>query len=95
VLVLCHVPGTTEIEGCPGHPIPPLAELIELHEAISLPARKASVAAVVLNTAALDEGSARAAIVAAETETGLAADDPVRFGAGKLLEAVLTALDAR
>jgi hypothetical protein len=27
----------------------------------------------------------------AEQETGLPADDPVRFGAGKLLEAVLKA----
>src|SRR5256885_1058362 len=33
----------------------------------------------------------QAAIAAAEDETGLAADDPVRFGAGKLLEAVLNA----
>ena len=37
-LVLCHKAGETEIEGCPGHPIPPLPELVELHERISLPA---------------------------------------------------------
>ena len=34
--VLCHRAGSTEIEGCPGHPIPPLAELVELHERIAL-----------------------------------------------------------
>jgi uncharacterized NAD-dependent epimerase/dehydratase family protein len=90
--VLCHLPGTTEIDGCPGHPIPPLAELIELHERISLPARKARVAAIALNTARLDEEAARRAIAETEAETGLAADDPVRFGAGRLLDAVLAAL---
>jgi len=32
--VLCHAAGATEIEGSPGHQIPPLTELIELHERI-------------------------------------------------------------
>jgi uncharacterized NAD-dependent epimerase/dehydratase family protein len=94
-LVLCHVAGTTEIEGCPGHPIPPLAELIELHERVSLPARRARVAAVALNTAGLDEKQARRDIAGVEAETGLPVDDPVRFGAGRLLDVVLDALPAR
>jgi D-glutamate N-acetyltransferase len=89
-LVLCHLAGATEIEGCPGHPIPTLPELVELYEQISLPARRAKVVCVALNTAPLaDDGEARRAIAAVETETGLAADDPVRFGAQKLLDAVL------
>ena len=80
--------GTTEVEGFPGHPLPSLPELIRLHEAIALPARPARVAAIALNTRALDEAEARAAIAEVEEETGLPADDPVRFGAGKLLDAV-------
>jgi uncharacterized NAD-dependent epimerase/dehydratase family protein len=90
-LVLCHESGRDEIEGCGGgpHPIPPLAELVELHERLSLPARKARVAAIALNTRRLDEAGARAAVAAAEAETGLPADDPVRFGAAKLVDAVL------
>jgi uncharacterized NAD-dependent epimerase/dehydratase family protein len=44
---------------------------------------------VALNTRLLDEPAARAAIAAAEEETGLPADDPVRFGASKLTDAVL------
>jgi uncharacterized NAD-dependent epimerase/dehydratase family protein len=90
-LVLCHQAGHTHIEGAGGgpHPIPPLRELVELHERMALPARPARVAAVALNTRDLDEASARAAIEAAEAETGLAADDPVRFGPGKLVDAVL------
>ncbi len=91
LLVLCHVAGATEIEGFPGHAIPPLAEVIELYERASLPARKAKVCAVALNTRFLDEAGARAAIAAAEAETGLVADDPVRFGPQRLVDAVLAA----
>ncbi|HEU0303478.1 MAG TPA: DUF1611 domain-containing protein [Gaiellaceae bacterium] len=94
-LVLCHKAGTTEIEGCPGHPIPPLRELVELHEAVSLPARKAKVVAVAVNTADLEEDEARRAIAGVEAETGIASDDPVRFGAASLLAAVQAALGER
>jgi uncharacterized NAD-dependent epimerase/dehydratase family protein len=88
-LILCHKSGSTEIDGAPGgpHPIPPLAELVDLYERVSLPARPARVVAVALNTSALDDEGARRAVAAAEDETGLPADDPVRFGAGKLLAA--------
>ncbi|HZT85915.1 MAG TPA: DUF1611 domain-containing protein [Gaiellaceae bacterium] len=93
VLVLCHEAGRTEIEGAGGgpHPIPPLRDLVELHERLALPVRPARVAAVALNTRSLGEAGARAAVEAAEAETGLPADDPVRFGAGKLVDAVLAA----
>jgi len=87
-LVLCHRAGTTEIEGCPGHPIPPLPELVELHERVALPRRPAKVACIALNTAHLSEDEARAAIADASAETGLPADDPVRFGGAFLLDAV-------
>jgi len=91
LLVLCHEAGRTAIEGSGGgpHPIPPLRELVELHERLALPARPARVVAVALNTRSLDEAGARAAIAAAEAETGLPADDPVRFGAARLVDAVL------
>jgi uncharacterized NAD-dependent epimerase/dehydratase family protein len=87
--VLCHLAGTTEIEGYPGNPIPSLAELVELHERLSLPVRPASVACVAMNTRFLGEEEARAAIEDAAAETGLPTDDPVRFGAETLLEAVI------
>ena len=93
--VLCHRASSTEIEGYPGHPLPSLTELIDLHERISLPLRPARVACLALNTAHLDEARAREAIEAAAAETGLPADDPVRFGAGPLLEAVLAAVEAQ
>ncbi len=92
--VLCHLSGQTEVEGYPGQPIPPLPTLVELHERIALPARPARVAAIALNTRVLDDEEARAAVEAASVETGLPADDPVRFGPERLLDAVLAALEA-
>jgi D-glutamate N-acetyltransferase len=89
LLVLCHECGRDVIEGADRvHTIPPLRDLVELHEAIALPARRARVAAIALNTRRLDEDEARAAIAAAEAETGLPADDPVRFGSAKLVDAI-------
>ncbi len=87
--VLVHKARATHTEGYPDHPLPPLPELIELHERASLPLRPAKVVAVALHTGALDEEDARAEIAHVAAETGLPVDDPVRFGADPLLDAVL------
>ena len=89
LLVLCHQVGDEHIQDLPAHPIPPLADLVELHERIALPVRPAKVVAVALNTRRLDEEGAQAAIRAVEEETGLPTDDPVRFGPGRLVDAIL------
>jgi len=96
LLVLCHESGRDEVEGAGGgpHPLPSLPELVELHERTALPKRPAKVVAVALNTRALDDAAARAAVEAAAAETGLPADDPVRFGAERLVDAVLAARSA-
>jgi uncharacterized NAD-dependent epimerase/dehydratase family protein len=90
--VLCHKAGATVVEGYPDHPLPALPDLVQLYERSSLPLRPATVAAIALNTAELSEGNARRAINESHAETGLPADDPVRFGAGPLLDAVLERL---
>jgi uncharacterized NAD-dependent epimerase/dehydratase family protein len=87
--VLVHRAGATHTEGYPDHPIPPLAELIELHERAALPLRPAKVLAVALHTGGLEEDEAHAEIGRVQEETGLPVDDPVRFGADRLLDAVL------
>jgi len=88
--ILCDEVGRTVVEGDPtASPIVGLAELVDVHERMSLRLRPAKVAAIALNSSAVSEEEARAAIAAAEEETGLPADDPVRFGAGKLLDAAL------
>ncbi|HSK14923.1 MAG TPA: DUF1611 domain-containing protein, partial [Gaiellaceae bacterium] len=92
VLVLVHRAGETELEGAPGHPIPPLPELVDLYERLALPVRPARVAAIALNTGALDDDEARAAIAAVSAEAALPVGDPVRFGPDPLLDAVVAAL---
>ena len=43
----------------------------------------------------LDEEAARRAVEETEAETGLVADDPVRFGAARIVDAVLTLSGSR
>jgi uncharacterized NAD-dependent epimerase/dehydratase family protein len=80
--------GETVVDGDRRFLIPPLSDLISLHERMSLLARPAAVRAIALNTRQLDDAAARRAIDGAEAETGLPADDPVRFGPGKLVDAL-------
>jgi uncharacterized NAD-dependent epimerase/dehydratase family protein len=87
--VLVHKARATHTEGYPDHPLTPLPELIDLHERASLPLRRAKVVAIALHTGALEEDEARAEIAGVGEETGLPVDDPVRFGADSLLDAVL------
>jgi uncharacterized NAD-dependent epimerase/dehydratase family protein len=89
LLVLCHVAGQRFVDDDERFPIPPLSDLVELHERTSLIARPSRVACIALNTRALGEDEARRAIEQAENETGLPADDPVRFGAEKLSAALV------
>jgi uncharacterized NAD-dependent epimerase/dehydratase family protein len=49
--------------------------------------------AVALNTYLMSEDEAQAAIEEAQRETGLPTSDPVRFGAGALLDALLAHSD--
>jgi uncharacterized NAD-dependent epimerase/dehydratase family protein len=92
VLVLVHKAGASSIRNYPDLPLPSLPELIVAYESVTRPVRPAKVAAIALNTSELDEDAARAAITAAERETGLVADDVVRFDAERVLDGVLTAL---
>ena len=83
--------GDVEIEGVPGHPIPPLPELDR-----ALRARRAARPPGAGRRGRAEHGppldeEARAAVAATPAETGLAADDPVRFGRARtrLLDVVL------
>jgi uncharacterized NAD-dependent epimerase/dehydratase family protein len=88
--VLCHEIGRKTVEGDATHsPIPSLRVLVDLHERMSLTLRPAKVVCIALNTSFVSDAEARDAIATAEAETGLPADDPVRYGAGKLVDAVV------
>jgi uncharacterized NAD-dependent epimerase/dehydratase family protein len=93
LLVLVHKAGAQAIRNYPDLPIPPLPELVAAYEGVARRVHPTRVAAIALNTADVEsDEEARAAIAAARSETGLVADDPVRFGPERLLDAVLEAL---
>jgi len=90
-LVLCHRAGQTAVDGDERFPIPPLREVGDLYERVGLLARPPRVRAIALNTRGLDDAAAQSAVDAAEAATGLPTTDPVRFGAGRLLDALVSA----
>jgi uncharacterized NAD-dependent epimerase/dehydratase family protein len=89
VLVLCHQVGLEVVDDDERFPMPTLSYLVDLYERSTLLARPAKVIAIALNTANVDEDAARRAVADAFKETGLVADDPIRFGAERLASAVL------
>ena len=100
-LVLCHDASRTEVKGFVGLPLKPLRELVPLYEGAAswsrVPGARVPVAAVALNTSALDPSAAARAIALATEETGLPTADPVRDdpgGADRLARAVLAACRA-
>ena len=94
LLILAHRAGATHFSGYPDLALPSLPDLVRAYEGITRPLRPARVAAVALNTSGIaSDEEARAAIAEAEDETGLPADDLVRFGADRVLDAVLTAFE--
>lgn len=90
-LLLCHRPNMQHIDGFENS-IPSLSALIVAHESILSHVKPARVAAIALDTSALDAAGAQRAIDDVERETGLPADDPVRNGAGKLWSAIAQTL---
>jgi len=88
LLILCHEAGRAHIRGY-DTAIPPLSAVRQMYETAAAWLKPAPVVAVALNTRLLDDASAHRALADAERETGLPATDPVRFGAGPLLDALL------
>ena len=86
--LLCTQPSRTAINHNAWVKIPPLRELVHLHEVVVAPLRPAPVLGIALNTFDLDERAAADAVKRAEDETGLPATDPVRFDPTPLVEAV-------
>ena len=86
-MILCSVAGREEMRHCPGRPLRPLTDLVALHEEAAGWVRPARVIGVSLATHLLQEDGARAALAAAEAETQLPCEDPVRFPSGALFEA--------
>ncbi|HLO87552.1 MAG TPA: DUF1611 domain-containing protein [Nostocaceae cyanobacterium] len=91
-LILVHKAGQTHIKNCPQVAIPPLPEVIKMYEAVAGAAGAfgtVPVVGVALNTKDLGEKEAKEAIAQTQSLTNLPCTDPVRFGAGVLLDAIL------
>ena len=90
-LVLCHDPSrrTTEFFGSPIPQGTDLPAFIELHERLAAVLHPASTVAIAVNTSSLTDGDARRTLVEIASVTGLPADDLLRYGADRLLDAVL------
>ncbi len=98
-MVLVHKPGLAEhdFDHLPdaSFPIADLRTSIELHERIAGMVAPSAVVAVAVNTSLIPEdGDARRVISGIAAETGLPADDPVRFGSDRLWDAVRERVEA-
>ncbi|MDQ2680923.1 MAG: DUF1611 domain-containing protein [Candidatus Eremiobacteraeota bacterium] len=78
-----------------GTPILGYRELIATYESLCGTVKPANVVGIALNTYGLTDEVARAQIARARAESGLPADDVVRFGAGELYTAIAPALQKR
>jgi uncharacterized NAD-dependent epimerase/dehydratase family protein len=98
-MVLVHKPGLAEHDWdhLPevSFPIAPLGPLIDAHERIAGLVARSRVVAIALNTSLIaDDDEARRVIESTAAETGLPADDPVRFGPQRLWAEIRVAVDA-
>jgi uncharacterized NAD-dependent epimerase/dehydratase family protein len=88
-LIACHHSTRRSFRHNDWLPIPPIDEVIALHEAIAHPLRPAKTIGVSLNTVEMSDADARAEIARVAELTGLPTTDPVRFDPSPLVEAVL------
>ncbi|MBV9229907.1 MAG: DUF1611 domain-containing protein [Chloroflexi bacterium] len=90
-MIFCHLAGARMIEGYDNCPLPPLSRMIEINEeAVNWlhPRHNSKVVGISLMTYHLSEAAAYDEVKKVEDETGLPATDVVRFGAGKLMDAL-------
>src|SRR5690606_20071870 len=81
-MVLCSQPTRSTVQMNDWIPVPPLKEMVELHERMMSPLRASRVVGLCLNTFGMSDADASAAVERASQETGLPATDPVRFDPG-------------
>lgn len=89
-LVLCHDPLRTHLISWPDYPLPELREAADLYlRAARLTNPDARLAAVSLNTAALDQAAAQRALEQAQAQLGVPAFDPLRSSMQRAIAEIL------
>ena len=92
--VVCHEPTRQTMRGV-RHPLPSIAEVIDLTVRCgSLTNPQIRPVGIAVNTAALDEATARALLASLADEHGLPASDPVRYGVASIAERLLSEFPA-
>lgn len=96
-VVFCHVAGRTHHTGYESgpnaFPLIGLTDNIQLAERLLAPISGGKVVAVSLATLGLDDAAAKKAVREVERDTGLPTTDPVRFGPGQLVDAIVAAAE--
>jgi len=94
VFVVCHDPSRKSVRGGT-FPIPSIRQVIDLTiRCGSLTNPAIRPVGISINTSSMDEASARGYIDELQREHGLAATDPIRFGAAPLVDAIAAAFPA-
>ncbi len=89
-LILCHEPTRTHMRGLPEYSLPSLEQLRDTALPLARIANPdAQIVGVSVNTKALSDEDAKACLAEIEERLGLPATDPFRYGAGKLVDALL------
>ncbi len=88
-LILSHEPTRRHLRGLPDHPVPSLEALRDLALPVARLANPACrVVGVAVNTHAMNAAAAEIYCAEVEAETGLPTVDPMRHGAGRLVDAL-------
>ena len=88
-LVMCHEPTRNHMRGLPDRDLPDLMTCIRYNEtSAQLTAPGSRVVALSINTARLDDSRVQHCLDGFTHETGLPCTDPVRFGAGPIVDAL-------
>ena len=92
-LILCHEPKREHMRGLPHYPIADIAATIEANELLGKRTHAdCKVVGISVNSSAMDDGEAQAYLLDLESRYNLPATDAYRFGADKLVDALLARL---
>lgn len=94
-LIACHQTTRKTFRHNSWLEIPPLTDVIALHESIANPLRRVETIGVSLNTVDMSDRDARMSIDRIADETGLPTTDPVRFDPAPLVDAVVAFDESR
>ncbi len=88
-LILCHQLNRKIMRGSKDTPVPSIETMIDLYERITRPVFPARVIGIALNSMEVDETTAASTVIKVGRDLGLPTTDVIRFGADKLVQAIL------